>query len=338
MNSDEKLTPDIQDDDSIIDLLKKLVNESIKYSQHQTKLLNDYIEKKIIKGKFVFRFPFILKEEHIKSFTACIERRLSEIYNEFDLKFEATVEYRNNDKLNYQGEKEFFEATHDEPMLRVYMFWKYKVTEEISGIPILVPYDIIIAYETEQDSDQKELFNLEEWGLIQVEGNSNDWINATLAELKTITKATKMPFWWYYPKKAFLIMREYVNEILRIIALIVVMVIIVPMFFNNKTDNSQFVEQMRLVSDASEKLQAYIEYTLLPAATGKSLVLYYFVVLGASGLLGILLSKFSRYIFPRSAILIGSEKTRQRNILIAYNFIWGAVITSIIGIIISIII
>lgn len=254
------------------------------------------------------------------------------------MKFEAIVEYRNNDKLNYQGVKDFFEATHDEPMLRVYMFWKYKVTEEISGIPISVPYDIVIVYETEQDSDQKELFNLEEWGFIQVEGNSNDWINATLTELKTITKSTKMPFWWYYPKKVFLIMREYINHLLYIIALIVVMVIIVPMFFNNKTDNLQFVEQMRLVSDASEKLQAYIEYTLLPVTTGKNLVFYYFLALGTSGILGILLSKFSRYIFPRSVILIGSEKTRQRNILFAYNFVWGAVITSIIGIIISIII
>lgn len=46
MSSDEKLTLEVQDDDSIVDLLKKLVNESIKYSQHQTKLLNDYIEKK----------------------------------------------------------------------------------------------------------------------------------------------------------------------------------------------------------------------------------------------------------------------------------------------------
>jgi hypothetical protein len=246
------------------------------------------------------------------------------------------VEYNNNDKLTYKSLEDFFEATHDEKMLRIQMDWEYTVKEVVSGIEVSIPYDIIIFYEIEQDSDQREMFKLEEWGAIHVEGCDNDWINVTLSELKILTKSTKMPFWWYYPKKAFLAMREYTNYLLWVFIFMVISIFLVPLFSGSNSDRIQFIEQVRQIFDASEKLQKYIEYSLTPTNSNK-LLLTYLLIYGLGGLLTILFTKFSRYLFPRSMILIGSMQSKQRNLLIAYSFIWGAVITTLIGIIISII-
>jgi len=242
------------------------------------------------------------------------------------------VEYKNNDKLVYVGIKDFFEATHDETMLRVHLNWEYKVKEEINGIAVPIKYDIIIFYEIEQDSDQRELFKLEEWGAIHVEGSNNDWINSTLSELKTLTKSAKMPFWWYYPKKAFLAMRDYTSILVWAIVFAAIVAFVIPLFFDTDSINMQFVEQARQISDASEKLQAYIEHALAPS-NNNNLILFFFIIIGLSGVFTLLLTKASRYMFPKSMILIGNTKAKQRNILIAYSFIWGAILTAIIGII-----
>ena len=330
--------PDLSSEknDQFIEFLRKLVNESIKYNRQRSKLIDEFLKQKMLKGKFSFRFPFILKEEHINSFNECIIKRLDEIYTEYDLEFLAHVEYKNNDKLIYQGIKDFFEATHEEPMLRISLHWKYTITECFDGIDIPVPYEIIIVYEVEQDSDQKELYRLEEWGGVLVEGNSNDWINATLSKLKTLIKSTKMPFWWYYPKKVFLYMRDYTNYLIFTITFILASIGILPLF-SGDAKKIDFIERSRQITDISQKLQAFIEYSLAPSDTSNNLILYILLLYAISGGLTLLFTKLNRHVFPQSMILIGNMKAKQKNILIAYSFVWGAILTTIIGIVLSII-
>ena len=175
--------------------LRNLIDAIIKYSQQRTKIIEEYFKKKTKKGKHVFRFPFLLKQEHIVSLSNCIQRRLNESYsNSHKLQFFAQAEYTNHDTLSFQSQEEFFEATHTEKMLRVVMNWEYTLNIDIDGLIVSHPFDIIIKYEVEQDSDEKEQYKLEEWGIIYVEGLENDWINGTLNELKTTVFSTKMPF------------------------------------------------------------------------------------------------------------------------------------------------
>lgn len=319
------------DDASLKDLLKDLVNEAIKYNRQQSRLIKEFMEKKILKGKYTFRFPFILKENHITGFQDCIERRLRQEYNDdYELKFKCTVEFKNNDKLVYKEMNDFFQASHKEEMLRVQLDWTYIIYEVVEGINLPIEYDIIIFYEIEQDTDQRELLKVEEWGAIQVEGHKNDWINGTLNELKILTEATKMPFWWYYPKKVELALREYIHILFWILGFVLVIQIILPFLNSTNTSNIDFMEKASLITDASEKLQAYIEYTLEPSDDSNSFIsmIVFFIV---PFITTVILTKISRYIFPPSMILIGCTQSKLKNKLIAYSFIWGAIVTSIIG-------
>lgn len=167
--------------------LHDLVDAIIKYSQQRTKIIEEYFKKKTKKSKSVFRFPFILRQEHIASLLNCIQRRLNESYSDnYEIQFFAQAEYTNHDTLFFQSQEDFFDATHNERMLRVTMYWEYTLNIDIDGLIVPHPFDIIIKYEVEQDADEKEQYKLEEWGIIYVEGVCNDWINGTLNELKTI--------------------------------------------------------------------------------------------------------------------------------------------------------
>lgn len=324
------------EDKSFMDLLKDLVNEAINYNKQQSQLIKEYLEKKIHKGKYSFRFPFILKEEHIKSFQECVKQRLDEKYGEnYELRFISSVEFKNNDKMIYKSIRELFEANHSETMLRIQLTWTYIINEEVNGITVPISYDIDIFYEIEQDSDQREMYKLEEWGATIVEGSENDWINETLKKLKNITNSTKMPFWWYYPKKAFLAVRDYTHVLIYAIVTIGTF-LLSGRLTNSNQPNLEFVEKARQIFDASEKIQAYIEYTLISRNTTH--IWIYFVLTAIPLVLTLALTKASRYVFPPSMILIGCTKTKMKNKLVAYNFIWAAIITAIIGLIVTCII
>ena len=315
------------------DLLKELVNQVIEFRQEQSQIIRKYLEKKIRKGKYSFRFPFILEEKHIISFQDCIENRLKNKYGtNYELSFNCLVEFKNNDKLIYANTEELFNANHEESMLRIHLNWEYTVPEELNSVRVPVSYDVIIAYEIEQDSDHHEDFKIEEWGGILVEGSDTDWINETLKELKNLTNSTKMPFWWYYPKKISLALRDYIHFLFFSIAIVFISVLIIPVFYNSNETNEKFIERSRFILDSSEKLQAYIEYSLTPKP--RSSIFVYFIAILGTGIVTILLSKASRHFFPPSMILIGCMKSKQKNKLIAYTFIWGAIVTSVIGLVI----
>lgn len=241
------------------------------------------------------------------------------------------MEFKNNDKLIYKSIDDFFAANHEETMLRVHLDWEYTIYENFENLCLPIAYDIIIFYEIEQDSDQRELFKLEEWGAIHVESSKNDWINGTLKELKPLINATRMPFWWYYPKKVVLALREYTHILIWIVALLVTIQFMEPFLGDTSSLNSRFIEESSLITDASEKLQAYIEYTLKPTSNN---YIFFLALVLIPAVLTVLLTKASRHIFPPSMILIGCTQSKLKYKLVAYNFIWGAIITAIIGLVV----
>lgn len=315
--------------------LRDLIDTIIKYSQQRTKIIEEYFKKKTKKGKHVFRFPFILKQEHVKSLTNCIQRRLNESYNgNYKLQFYAQAEYTNHDTLSFQGQEDFFNATHSEKMLRVVMDWEYTLNIDIDGLLVPHPFDIVIKYEVEQDSDEKEQYKLEEWGIIYVEGIENDWINGTLNELKTIVFSTKMPFWFRWPKLALLYLRDFTSTIIFILVFVLVFSSLSTLFYSDN-HTQEFIEQLRNVTDVAEKLQQYIEYSLAPNDVSRAIVLYYLFGLIAVAIISILIWKLSRYLFPPSMILIGSAKEKQKHMLTTYTFVWGAIASIAIGAIVT---
>lgn len=326
------------DDNSIKDLLKQLVNESIKYNQKQTELIKEFLKKKVRNGKFAFRFPFVLKEEHINKFNDCINKRLKDKYGEtYKLDFVCEIEYKNHDIITCEGLEELFIATHDEPMLRLHMQWTYTVDEILDEFIIPVPYDINVYYEIEQDSDKKELYTLEEWGMVRVENSNSDWINETLRELRSFVDATRMPFWWYYPKKVFLAIREHLNYIFYLVGLVIATIVILMLFNKQNSSVYNFISELKDIPDVSSKLQAYIEYTLTPK-DNKYVWISYLLILLSGGILGQILSKCGRVIFPPSMILIGNLKTKLSNKIKAYAFIWSPIVLGALGGIVTLII
>lgn len=318
--------------------LRDFVDSIIKYSQQRTRIIEEYFKKKKKKGKHIFRFPFILKQEHIISFSNCIQRRLNESYsNNYELLFFAQVEYTNHDILSFQSQEDFFGATHNEKMLRVTMDWEYTINIDINGMVVPHPFDIIVRYEVEQDSDEKEEYKLEEFGAILVEGIENDWINGTLNELKTVVSSTKMPFWFRWPKLAFLYLRDYTDAAIYITIMVFFLSFLSSILNSNKS-TQMFLDQLRSVTDVAEKLQRYIEYTLTPRNTFvKNILLNAFIMILVA-IFYIVIRKLSRYMFPPSMILIGSAKDRQKNILAAYTFVWGTIATIAIGAIVTMIV
>lgn len=286
------------------ELLKKLVDEAIKYNQQQTELIKEFRDRKILKGKNSFRFPFLLKEDNVKSFDECIKRRLKSLYDtNYQIKFICMVEFENNDKLIYKSIKEFFEATHKEKMLRVNMNWEYTVNEELDGetrIAISIPYDIIIRYEVEQDTDEPELYSLEEWGGILIEGSNNDWINTTLEEIKILTQATKMPFWWYYPKKVLLLTREYMNVLIWIIVTNVMLLVFAPSLLNFDEGKKKNIEETQKMPEAAQKIQAYIEYTLTSSSSLGNQLIYYIIVMGGK-------CTFNNFVEKRKSLYVSKK-------------------------------
>lgn len=315
--------------------------------------------KKIRSSQFDFRYPFILKEKDVLDFDDCIKNRLKERYNDnYELKFQCEVEYRNNDKFQYDNIDDLFKATHEVAMLRVIFKWKYVVKEIVDSREVYIDYDVVIFYEVEQKTDQNEAFLLEEYGEILVEGGSDDWNNATLSKLKILTNNTKMPFWWHYPRKLLLYLREYINLWIWFAVAASFFAIILPFIFDNdpeyeavkterialleerakllQAERDTFIEYSQTITDVSEKLQAFIEFSLNPSKIPEADLppwpedkynwfLYYFLTFVIAGTITILILKGSRYIFPKSMILIGSNKSKLENKYRVYIFIWGAV-------------
>ena len=126
-------------DDDLRAMLKQFVNEVIKYNQKQSEYIDQFIKKKLRTGKNIFHFPFFLKEEHVSKFEACIKRRISEKYGEDVLfSFWAQAEFKNNDKLVYHSKEELFNATHDDPIIRIILNWTYRVAEEIEKLDAII--------------------------------------------------------------------------------------------------------------------------------------------------------------------------------------------------------
>jgi hypothetical protein len=329
-------------------LLKELVEQTIAFNENYSEIIKEHKKKHLKTSRFDFRFSFFLREKNIQSFNNCIENRLiTEYSNNCNLQFEAHVEYKNNDILKYDSIDSLFNSTHEYSMLRIYLIWTYILPIEINTITFPMNYTIEMRYEIEQNSDNRENFLLEEWGCIFIEGSKNDWNNTTLAELKILVKSTKMPPWWYYPKKGILYIREYINTFIWFGVFAFVLAVIIPLIYDgeakNKTikiqreaiilkEQSDYIEKSRQITDVAEKIQSWIEYNLtpfdLPAYIEKrfNYFLYYFLVFVIGGTVSIIIIKLFRHIFPQSAILIGSNKNREENKILVYNFIWGAII------------
>lgn len=317
-------------DDDLRAMLKQFVNEVIKYNQKQSEYIDQFIKKKLRTGKNIFHFPFFLKEEHVSKFEACIKRRISEKYGEdVLLSFWAQAEFKNNDKLVYHSKEELFNATHDDPIIRIILNWTYRVAEEIENFAVEVPYDIQIRYEVEQDSDQKEMYRIEEFGGIIVENSEPDWINQTVHELRLIVNESKMPFWWYYPKMAYIAIREYVNYIFYTVGFLIASLICTSILHQDSVSPEEFILETREMLDAAQKIQAFIEYSLI-GSSEVNLWIYVALITLLGGTIGLFLSKIGRYLFPQSMIFIGNLKSKLKNKLIAYNFVGSAVLTAMI--------
>ncbi|MCM1286526.1 MAG: hypothetical protein NC213_10220 [Acetobacter sp.] len=328
-NTDEKIVG-IESNMEIKDLLKSFVNETIKYSQEQSKLIKEFLKKKVKYGKFTFRYPFILKEKNVIEFQNLIKDQLSIKYNSnYELSFLCQVEFKNNDKIICNSIDELFNVSHEQPIHRLHLIWTYIIEEQLEMLTLPVEYEVQVFYEIEQDSDQKELYTMEEWGIVLVENSETAWINETLQKMRNLVDATKMPFWWYYPRKFFLAIREYVNYSFYIVGIFIA-TIIYNLSTNKDSHISDFINKISGVSDTSEKLQMYIEYTLQPKDY-KSLWIMYIAIIIFGGILGMIFSKFSRYIFPKSIILIGNMKNKLLNKYRAYGFIWGPIVLSVLG-------
>ena len=282
--------------------------------------------------------PFFLKEEHINNFNDCINKRLKDKYGEeYKIEFMCQIEYKNHDIIICEGLEELFITTHDEPMLRLHMKWTYTVDEIMDVLIIPVPYDINIYYEVEQDSDQKELYTLEEWGMVSVENSNGDWINETLRELRAFVETTKMPFWWYYPKKVFLAVREDLNYIFYVVGMVIATIVLFMLLDKQNLGVYDFINELREIPDVSLKLQAYIEYTLLPK-DNRYVWIASFLCIIFGGILGKILSKCGRFIFPPSMLLIGNLKTKLSNKIKAYVFIWSPIVLGILGGIVTLVV
>ena len=340
-------------------VLRDLVNEVFTFNRYYSDYIREYKEKKIKKSHFSFRFPFVLNETDVSGFQKCIRDRLIEKYGDdgYKIRFSSNVEYKNGDEVTYSSIENLFEASHDETMRRIYLNWTYTIDEPVREMIIPIDYDIIILYEIEQKSDQPEKFLLEEFGGILIEGNSTEWNNQTLVELKRKINSTKMQAWWYYPRKISLALREYSNLWIYFAMFSIVIALIIPAIFDREgravraerakiieETRISFIENTREMPDPSEKLQALIEFThipldLPPLPTRSTLwtILYWFVALVVTGTLTIAISKASRYFFPKSMILIGNNKVKEKNKLRVYAFIWGTIITLVLAIIVALI-
>lgn len=322
-------------DERTKEFIKEVATNTLEIQADKKAIIQEEYEKKFIRRDFDFRFPFILKESDIMAFDNCIKERLNNKYNDsnnlYSLKFRGYVQFKNGNVDYYYDIEKLINVTSKYTISSIFMSWIYKVKSETIDVPL--SYEIYILYETQSDVSAPTIFLFNESGNIKVEGEDMDWTNETLSRLKVLINSTKMPFWWYSPKKLISKIATSTNTLYLVLFFMILFGF--GYYYQINNTNSALLEQLQHMTDINQKIQLYIEYQLSSRMSLDNhltfVALIVFVVFICLLLIG-------KHLFPNSSIQIGSNKNKQKNILTAYAFGWGAIITTLLGLIITMII